>query len=392
LRGNASDREEAERLFWRLSEVMPFHYMPFVQLSNLYDKSDPLAMGLGELACRKMSLDPEVPDSGLADFTWETESGTPESAEVLAAWLRKARTEEPAEVTARLQPHLLLLEVQANGILEPATVDTVLQAGSSMVPLLVGVLRSWVCGALGEEDTRIVENSTALLGEIGDPSVIPELLDLPSSDEVDVAGVAEWALTRIIEQHPEEAARVMAEVAGTALSSPRVAIAQQLIHRPDIDPQGTIYERLFENFERVERERRDDAFQVLLSIGLVLHGRTVLELGRGLLRRQGHLLSKDCRRAVDELLTEFSTTPPVPGTREPAEPSPWNIYQICNGEVDWENEMARDEIPEDDAEYIPHPIRRQALPGRNDPCWCGSGKKYKKCHLDSDEEREREAR
>jgi preprotein translocase subunit SecA len=19
--------------------------------------------------------------------------------------------------------------------------------------------------------------------------------------------------------------------------------------------------------------------------------------------------------------------------------------------------------------------------GRNDPCWCGSGKKYKKCHL-----------
>lgn len=24
------------------------------------------------------------------------------------------------------------------------------------------------------------------------------------------------------------------------------------------------------------------------------------------------------------------------------------------------------------------------LPGRNEPCWCGSGKKYKQCHLDSD--------
>jgi preprotein translocase subunit SecA len=24
-------------------------------------------------------------------------------------------------------------------------------------------------------------------------------------------------------------------------------------------------------------------------------------------------------------------------------------------------------------------------PGRNDPCWCGSGKKYKKCHLATDE-------
>ena len=23
--------------------------------------------------------------------------------------------------------------------------------------------------------------------------------------------------------------------------------------------------------------------------------------------------------------------------------------------------------------------------GRNDPCWCGSGKKYKKCHIQEDE-------
>jgi uncharacterized protein YecA (UPF0149 family) len=22
--------------------------------------------------------------------------------------------------------------------------------------------------------------------------------------------------------------------------------------------------------------------------------------------------------------------------------------------------------------------------GRNEPCWCGSGKKYKKCHLEED--------
>lgn len=30
------------------------------------------------------------------------------------------------------------------------------------------------------------------------------------------------------------------------------------------------------------------------------------------------------------------------------------------------------------------------LPGRNDPCWCGSGKKYKKCHLRSDQARARQ--
>ena len=31
------------------------------------------------------------------------------------------------------------------------------------------------------------------------------------------------------------------------------------------------------------------------------------------------------------------------------------------------------------------PIRNAAAKvGRNDPCWCGSGKKYKKCHLGKD--------
>ncbi|WP_217908963.1 SEC-C metal-binding domain-containing protein [Vreelandella maris] len=24
--------------------------------------------------------------------------------------------------------------------------------------------------------------------------------------------------------------------------------------------------------------------------------------------------------------------------------------------------------------------------GRNDPCWCGSGKKYKRCHKDREDE------
>jgi len=33
-----------------------------------------------------------------------------------------------------------------------------------------------------------------------------------------------------------------------------------------------------------------------------------------------------------------------------------------------------------------------ATPGRNDPCHCGSGKKYKQCHLAADEAKARQAR
>jgi preprotein translocase subunit SecA len=28
----------------------------------------------------------------------------------------------------------------------------------------------------------------------------------------------------------------------------------------------------------------------------------------------------------------------------------------------------------------PQPVRAGPKIGRNDPCWCGSGKKYKRCH------------
>ncbi len=32
------------------------------------------------------------------------------------------------------------------------------------------------------------------------------------------------------------------------------------------------------------------------------------------------------------------------------------------------------------------PVRAAKTPGRNDPCWCGSGKKYKHCHMKSDQQ------
>jgi hypothetical protein len=39
---------------------------------------------------------------------------------------------------------------------------------------------------------------------------------------------------------------------------------------------------------------------------------------------------------------------------------------------------------------LAEPSRREL--GRNDPCHCGSGKKYKQCHLGKDEEAERAKR
>ena len=35
-------------------------------------------------------------------------------------------------------------------------------------------------------------------------------------------------------------------------------------------------------------------------------------------------------------------------------------------------------------ESVPQPHRAHRKIGRNDPCWCGSGKKYKSCHMRED--------
>jgi SEC-C motif len=43
------------------------------------------------------------------------------------------------------------------------------------------------------------------------------------------------------------------------------------------------------------------------------------------------------------------------------------------------NEMAEPELAD------------EVRPGRNEPCWCGSGDKYKRCHLGADEQADREA-
>jgi hypothetical protein len=39
--------------------------------------------------------------------------------------------------------------------------------------------------------------------------------------------------------------------------------------------------------------------------------------------------------------------------------------------------------------YIKEEKKTLVSVGRNDICWCGSGRKYKRCHLETDEEKRR---
>ena len=56
------------------------------------------------------------------------------------------------------------------------------------------------------------------------------------------------------------------------------------------------------------------------------------------------------------------------------------------------NQDNADAVAASDPKAKPHAPKGRKRPGANDPCWCGSGKKYKKCHRREDQERDRAAR
>ena len=60
--------------------------------------------------------------------------------------------------------------------------------------------------------------------------------------------------------------------------------------------------------------------------------------------------------------------------------------RILNVHIRQNQEVAREKVAKvtgesgaDDGSLKKEPIRKEKKPGRNDPCPCGSGKKYKKC-------------
>ena len=62
--------------------------------------------------------------------------------------------------------------------------------------------------------------------------------------------------------------------------------------------------------------------------------------------------------------------------------------------AEYEYDEDDDFFSPDDTPFLQEPpepveeLARGKRPGRNDPCWCNSGKKYKRCHLRSDEAKE----
>lgn len=406
LRREAGDVAGAEEYFWRAVETQPGISPPYLELAQILGRqpeSAALGEALAELAISKRALDDDTLLEGM-DFQKAGLSGkalkefrklpAATQCRLLILGLREKRNIEPAAVTERLRLLRLLHQIQEDGDLDTETVDAIIGEGKSIVPLLIGVMRGWAQDLLGDSGDAAVENALALLGETGSPAEISYLLEFVDLTHEDASGAASWALGRIIERHPEEAARFIGSIAAGLGPAQRLAIAEEMLRHPELDPAGKLLKQLSEDIEPWEQTDCDAFFPMLLGAMAAARGMEGVKLGRAALLRHGALLSRNARRECEGLLAAFEEERI---SRVSMPPSPVTVYEICAGEAIWgdeeeeEKEDDEDDEEEEEEEFPPltEPARRKVIPGRNDPCWCNSGRKYKKCHLDSDE---REAR
>ena len=387
LRREAGDLATAEEYFWRAIQAHPCvssAYMELARVLHQRPESAALSEALGELGVGKRLLEDETFLKGLdleklgfkKDALAELRQlPAAAQAQLIARSLQMNRVHEPEEVTERLRQLRLIQQMQEEGDLGPETVDAIIGEGESMTPLLVGVLREWAQDLEGKSGASLAENALALLGETASPAVIPHLLEFADLEDEDAAGAAQWALGRILERHAEAAAQFIASTAAGWGPAERMHVMEQILCHPDFDPAGKLLKRLSENLDSWKSAERDLFFPLLLGAMAAARGMEGVNLGRAALREQSGLLSRSARRESEALLAAFQEVDVPPASLSP---SPVSVYEICAGNAVWgdDEDDEKEEDDEDTEELLsaPEPVRRKPSPGRNDPCWCNSGK------------------
>jgi tetratricopeptide (TPR) repeat protein len=380
------DLAGAEEYFWKAIEANPADAAAYMELARaLCEREEPeLARGIGELAFRKLAragrdlsdaLDPASVDEKILG---EVAALSPEERTSLFLYaMEEKREQEPALVTEKLRALRLIDRLQEEADLSAETVDAIIAEGRGIAPLLIGVIRAWAQNYLNDDEEYVMENAAALLGELGSAEELPPLLELMPLENETASGVASWAVNRIAKRHPEGAQAYFEENLKELDMVGLVKIAGIAVHDPEFDPWAKLLGLVGDRCDAVKKDSREDFFY-LLTIAMFARGPKGIERAREMLRRNGHSLSSKARLHCEEFLAGLEDGA-TPGPPPPA--FPYTIYEICAGEVSWEIDEDEDSLDEEPPE---RPVNVRQVPGRNDPCWCGSGKKYKKCHLDAD--------
>jgi hypothetical protein len=392
LEGSAGRTSEAERLLWKALECSPASHEAYVALADFHDQlgNDAMNRRLSHLATWIIGYGTEVPEDFATHFASLVPNGMdstdPETYELLAmAEEDRLRTGPPSpDVEERLRPYVLLnaLLREAPSLLADETLKGILEHRDECLPVLRGALYNWVrkSGVVSHPAAYII---IALLGEIGDSTILRELVEMTGAP--DEFAHVHWAIHRIAMRLPQEALEAFRASTPAASTAMRCALAEHLYM---MDPTPGLKDALavlLDDFAALGHEL--DAAHLLTTVAEGLKKLGESDLARTLEARWENALTQDGRRERREILAGadgFVPTLMAQGIDSP------DIEDVCiervlmdDDETIEEDENWDEEDWDDEDEPPPAPKL-----GRNDPCWCGSGKKYKKCHLASDERRD----
>jgi tetratricopeptide (TPR) repeat protein len=373
------DLAEAERLARLAIRNHPSGHQAYMLLQRLVaaqNPDSPLVEGYAQLGLKKIlwdevaleELDCRKLAPQLVHDLGQTDTG--QNHETLQALIDRLEAQprfEPPDVAAELEPHRLIHQLREAGTDALATEVTrgILGRPETCGPMLLGILKEFGEDLLEPDDEPMVWRALALLGEMGNWAALPEISEFLGLEEEPLAEAAAWAFGRIAFRQPAESLQAIRGIVPTAGALHRAGLAQQLCQMPDGAGRVEALTSLAEGIEAYPKPEQEALLLNMISSAWVMQGVNG-ELGRTLQQQYGSLLEADSRKELKKIRAELASTLPfVPKEEETS------VYDICGG----------------DSQQVETVVNDTPKPGRNDPCWCGSGKKYKKCHLEEDSTR-----
>lgn len=371
------DLVEAERLARASIQNHPHGPDGYRLLLQILDKrgADPqLVSGYTELWLKNIAYDEEALDALdfgkiLPELPAEFLAGGHRNYELLQMileHLEQSRLPEPAAVTHELEPYRVVHQLREAGEepVSPKLIDTILARAEDCAPMLLGILREYGEDLIPEEDDPLVLRALALLGEFGDVAVLPQITEFLELEEEGFGDFARWAFHRISFRQPAAALNAIRQIIPQSAAVDRASLALQIAELPDVPGRLEVLQTVLNNLEQEGKEEQEVLLVGAITAAWVMQGRGS-EFAASLLQKYRSQFTAATLKELKKLRVDGAGIGPYFATEDLA-----TIYDVCGEDFG-----------------PPESIVKPPRPGRNDPCWCGSGRKYKKCHLDEDEGR-----
>ena len=395
--------QEAERYYWKGLQLEPFgchHYAGLAHVYRATPQTEPAADIFFNMALWIVALRIDVPD----EFAKAMQAQPPAAGldyDDPDTYRAMAETQEPLlkpdavprELYLRMRPYWLLnrLAVAAIDGLSTEVLRDIRSESAACVPVFHAVLRAW---AREPADTHpeALQRIVALLGELAGPDLLPDLWEISNLRDNGMFLHAHWAICRMAVRYPAETIQSIHATLPDASTGLRCGMVEHLGLMPDSPDAPATILALMKDFARRATEN-DAAYLLLAAVDALAE---IGQPGRSkeLFAQYERLIDKEGRRWMREVTEEPEGFVP----RLVADELPdLDIEDVClygalmDDEDDDEEDDDEDDEDDwdDDDDDFDEPVAPAVKPGRNDPCWCGSGNKYKKCHLAADEEAQR---